>query len=172
MAPKWDNWNNQRKLISHFTKHWIRLTGWLIRRPKIALVVQIRNQERHRCKERPWKLPKESELNSWAVATLLKAVCCFLQLSQGLKMGNCSFEKFLLNNPGLLKSISSSVENLVRLKILRLIIVDLWFWCSIQFRYKWEVYWLSTEGCSFKMSPNYSMLLIDWNIFIGVINRN
>ena len=39
-------------------------------------------------------LPKESELNCRAVATLLKAVCCFLQLSRGLKLGNRNFEKY------------------------------------------------------------------------------
>ena len=38
--------------------------------------------------------PKESELNCRAVATLLKAVCCFLQLSRGLKLGNRYFEKY------------------------------------------------------------------------------
>ena len=50
--------------------------------------------------------------------------------------------------------------------------VELWFWCSIQSRYKWKIYWLSTEGCSIKLSPNYSMLLIDWNVFIEVFNRS
>ena len=38
--------------------------------------------------------PKESELNCRAVATLLKAVCCFLQLSRGLKLGIRYFEKY------------------------------------------------------------------------------
>ena len=61
--------------------------------------------------------PKESELNCRAVATLLKAVCCFLQLSRGLKLGNRDFEKLLLNSPGLLESISSLFERLVRLKM-------------------------------------------------------
>ena len=84
---KWDKQNNQRKLTSHFTKYWIRLTGRIILIPKIALAVQIRNQDNQSQKERPWMLPKESELNCRAVATLLKAVCCFLQLSQGLNLG-------------------------------------------------------------------------------------
>ena len=55
--------------------------------------VKIRNQERRKRKERPKTLPKESELNCRAVATLLKAVCCFLQLSRGLKLGNRYIEK-------------------------------------------------------------------------------
>ena len=38
-------------------------------------------------------VPTERELNYRVVATLLKAVCCFLQLSQGLKLGNFSFWK-------------------------------------------------------------------------------
>ena len=59
-------------------------------------------------------LPKESELNCRAVATLLKAVSCFLQLSRGLKLRN-RLEKLLLNSPGLLDSSSSSFESLVRL---------------------------------------------------------
>ena len=58
---------------------------------------------------------QKSESNCWAVATLLKAVCCFLQLSRGLKLGNRYFEKLLLNSPGLLDSISSSFESLERL---------------------------------------------------------
>ena len=132
------------KLISHLTKYWIRLTGWLIVRPKIALAVKIRNYESHKRKERQKTLPKErksnwetvgslleagriyssdhnlvwgwsygflwnfygkrysdpgseqlrfdrpreSELNCRAVATLLKAVGWFRQLSPGLKLGN------------------------------------------------------------------------------------
>ena len=36
-------------------------------------------------------LPNGSELNCRAVATLVKAVCFFLQLSQGLKLGNRYF---------------------------------------------------------------------------------
>ena len=71
--------------------------------------------------------PKESELNCREVATLPKAVCCFLQLSRGLKLGNCYFEKLLLNSPGLLDSIICSFENLVRLKIFRLLFVELGF---------------------------------------------
>ena len=39
-------------------------------------------------KERPQTLPKESELNCRAVATLLKAVSCFIQLSRGRKLVN------------------------------------------------------------------------------------
>ena len=74
--PKWGKRNNQRKLIGHFTKYWILLTGWIIIRPKIGLTVPQRNQENHKRKERPWTLPKESELNCRAVGTLLKAVCC------------------------------------------------------------------------------------------------
>ena len=60
--------------------------------------------------------PKESEFNCRTVATLLKAVCCFLQLCQGLKLGNPYFERFLWNSPGLLKSITSLFESLERLK--------------------------------------------------------
>ena len=93
-VPKWNKRNNQRKMISHFTNYWTRLTGWIIRRPKIAQAVKIRNQECRKRKERPWTVPKKSELNCGAVATLLKAVCCFLQLSQGLKLGNRNFEKY------------------------------------------------------------------------------
>ena len=74
----------------------------------------------------------------------------------------------IFSSPGLLDSINSAIESLVRLEILRLIIVELWFWCSIQFRYKWEIYWLSTEGCSINFSSNYSMLIINWNAFIEV----
>ena len=61
--------------------------------------------------------PKESELKCRAVAALLKAVCCFLQLSSGLKLGNRYFGKRLLNSPGLLDSISSLFESLVRLEL-------------------------------------------------------
>ena len=65
---------------------------------------KVRNQECHKPKERLRTLPKESELNCRAVATLLKAVCCFLQLSRGLKLVNRLFGEVLLNSPGLLDS--------------------------------------------------------------------
>ena len=58
--------------------------------------------------------PKESELNFRAFATLLKAVCCFLQLNRGLKLGNRNFEKYC-EQSGLLDSIISSFESLERL---------------------------------------------------------
>ena len=61
--------------------------------------------------------PPRKKVNYGTVASLLKAVCCFLQLSQGLKLGNRSFEKLLLNSPGLLESISSSFESLERLEL-------------------------------------------------------
>ena len=54
----------------------------------MALAVKLRNHEYNQRKKRPQTLPKESELNCQAVATFLKAVCCFLQLSRGLKLGN------------------------------------------------------------------------------------
>ena len=78
-------------------------------------VKKIRSQESNQQKERPCTLPKESELNCRAVATLLKAVCCFLQLSLGLKLGNRYFVELLLNSPGLLDLISFSFESLERL---------------------------------------------------------
>ena len=65
IVPKWDKRNNQRKLIIHFAKYWIRLTGLIILSPKIALAVQKRNQENHGQKERPEKLPEENELNCY-----------------------------------------------------------------------------------------------------------
>ena len=75
----------------------------------------------------------------------------------------------MLNSPGLLDSISSSFEGLVRLEKIVWLIVELWIWCSIQFRYNWEIYWLSTEGCGNKFSLNYLKLLsfrsIYWNIY-------
>ena len=45
-VPKRSKRNNQRKLLSHFLKYWIRLTGWIITRPKVAIAVTIRNQEK------------------------------------------------------------------------------------------------------------------------------
>ena len=74
IVPKWDKRKNQRKLISHFAKYWMRLTGWIIRRPKTALRVEIRIQESHKRKERPKTLPKERKSNCGTVASLLKAV--------------------------------------------------------------------------------------------------
>ena len=35
IAPKWDKRNNRRKSISHFRKHWTRITGWLKGMPKV-----------------------------------------------------------------------------------------------------------------------------------------
>ena len=52
-----------------------------------------KNTKARNQKERPITLPKESDLNCREVATLLKAVCCYLQLSQGLKLGNRYFKK-------------------------------------------------------------------------------
>ena len=37
---------------------------------------------------------KRKIVNCEIVASLLKAVCCFLQLSRGLKLGNRYFEKY------------------------------------------------------------------------------
>ena len=153
--------------------YWIRVTGWIIIRPKIALAVKIRNQECRKRRERPKTLPKESDLNCRAVAILLKAVCCFLQLSRGLEVGKSLFWKVLLNSPGLLKSISSSLESLVTLKILRLIFVS----CGFGVR--------SNSGISERFTDYqrkvivlnclqtircYYLSVIDWNVFIEVIN--
>ena len=52
-VPKWNKRNIQRKLINHFLKYWMRLTGWIITRQKVALAVTIWNQENRRRKERP-----------------------------------------------------------------------------------------------------------------------
>ena len=82
--------------------------------------------------------PKESELICRAIATLLMAVCCFLQLSQGLKLGKVIFEKLLLNSPGLLDSISSSFESLVRLNLFVQQLSSSGFCCSIQFQWRSE----------------------------------
>ena len=147
-------------MISHFRKHWIWSTGWIKVRPKVALAVKIRNREYHKRKDVPKRCQKKVRWIAGQLLLCLKPFVVFFNLVE-----DWSWEiviwKVLLNSPGLLKSISSSLESLVRLEILRLIFIELWFWYSIQFRYKWDIYWLSTEGCSIKLSPNYSMLLIE-----------
>ena len=65
IVPKWDKRNYGRKLISNFTKYWIRLTGWIIIRPKIALAVKIRHHESQRQNERLWTLPKRKKVELW-----------------------------------------------------------------------------------------------------------
>ena len=77
VLPKRDKWNKRRKLISHFTIYWTRLTGWIIIKPKTALGLLIRNLARYRRKERSQTLQKESELKYQAVVTLIQAVFCF-----------------------------------------------------------------------------------------------
>ena len=55
-------------------------------------------------------VPKESDLNCRVVVILLEAVCFFLQISPGLKLGHgilrIVVKKLPLNSPGLLFSFS------------------------------------------------------------------
>ena len=77
IVPKWDKRNNQRKSIRHFTNYWRRLTGWIIRRSKIALTLRIQNQKCHKRKERPKRCQKKESRTVRQLLLCLKPAYLF-----------------------------------------------------------------------------------------------
>ena len=57
IVSKWDKRNNQRKLDNSIYKVLDTINWMNNKKPKIALAVQIQNQEKHWRKERPQTLP-------------------------------------------------------------------------------------------------------------------
>ena len=118
--PKWDKRNNERKCISHFYKVLdtiSRMNNNKAENRKIVLGIQIRNQEKHRRKERPECCQKKVSWIAGQLLLCLNPFVVFFNLVKDWSWEIVFFEKILLNSPGLLDSIKSSFESLVRLDL-------------------------------------------------------